>query len=275
MSIKILCNLYYNPSAQLTSFLSTNKDMYIPINCGNLKVPNPSKWISDHVVFEDDLPDNISGLNYKLNENTAIYAAWKNNLFGDAQYVGHTHYRRLFDPKDLEDINDYDLVVNEPVPMRFNTSALTGAKEPNIVETTVQMGYQICHNLEDFFKMESYVRNSPYGILFKEWASESTLFAPMNLFVMKRAMFNQYCEWMFPILLQLEKEISIEGRDNYQKRVLAFLAERMLSLFAYTKMKQGKKVKKVKNIYLNNEKPYTATDKRGEYDDSASVPNEE
>lgn len=47
----------------------------------------------------------------------------------------------MFDPKDLEDINDYDLVVNEPVPMRFNTSALTGAKEPNIVETTVQMGY--------------------------------------------------------------------------------------------------------------------------------------
>lgn len=46
-------------------------------------------------------------------------------------------------------------------------------------------------------------------------------------------------------------------------------------MFAYTKMKQGKKVKKVKNIYLNNEKPYTATDKRGEYDDSASVPNEE
>lgn len=49
----------------------------------------------------------------------------------------------------------------------------------------------------------------------------------------------------------------------------------MLSLFAYTKMKQGKKVKQVKNIFLNKEKPVTATDKRGEYDDSASVHNEE
>ena len=49
----------------------------------------------------------------------------------------------------------------------------------------------------------------------------------------------------------------------------------MLSLFAYTKMKQGKKIKQVKNIYLNNEKPYTATDKRGVYDYSASVHNEE
>ena len=115
--------------------------MYIPINCGNLKVPQPPKWIADHVVFEDDLPDNISGLNYKLNENTAIYAAWKNNLFGDAEYVGHTHYRRLFDPKYLEDINDYDLVVNDPIPMRFNISALTGAKEPNIIDANVQMGY--------------------------------------------------------------------------------------------------------------------------------------
>lgn len=49
----------------------------------------------------------------------------------------------------------------------------------------------------------------------------------------------------------------------------------MLSLFTYTKMKQGKKVKQIKNVYLKNEKPVTATDKRGEYDDSTSVHNEE
>lgn len=262
---KILCNLFYSPSDQLTTFLNKNKDIYIPINCGNLKVPTPPRWIADHIVFEDDLPDNIADKNERLNENTAIYAAWKNNVFGDAEYVGHTHYRRLFDPKDLEDINDYDLVVNEPIPMRFNLAALTGATEPNIVDTTVQMGYQICHNLEDLFRILGPVKGTPYGILVEDWLQEKTLFAPMNLFVMKRALFNQYCDWVFPILLQVDKSIDVSGRDNYQKRAMAFLAERMLSLFAYTKMKQGKKVKQVKNVYLRNEKPDTATDKRGVY----------
>lgn len=266
MSTKILCNLFYNPSDQLTTFLNKNKDIYIPINCGNLKVPEPPKWIADHIVFEDDLPDNIADKNARFNENTAIYAAWKNNLFGDADYVGHCHYGRLIDPKDLEDINDYDLVVNEPIPMKFNIAALTGAKEPNIVDTTVRMGYQICHDISDFFNMENYVRSTPSGILFKEWAEEHSLFAPMNIFVMKKELFEEYCNFLFPILTKLDEGTILDGRDNYQKRVMAFLAERMFSLFAYTKMKQGKKVKQIKNVYLRNEKPDTATDKRGEYD---------
>lgn len=149
--------------------MNKNKDIYIPINCGNLKVPTPPRWIADHIVFEDDLPDNIADLNERLNENTAIYAAWKNNVFGDADYVGHCHYRRLIDPKDLEDISNYEFAINDPVPMKFNISALTGATEPNIVDANVRMGYQICHVLDDFNKLRDLVRKTPYGVLFDEW----------------------------------------------------------------------------------------------------------
>lgn len=41
------------------------------------------------------------------------------------------------------------------------------------------------------------------------------MYSPMNLFVMKRKIFDEYCNWMFPILFELEKQIDVEGRDNY------------------------------------------------------------
>ena len=40
-------------------------------------------------------------------------------------------------------------------------------------------------------------------------------FAPMNMFVMKRALFNEWCSFIFPILFKLEETIDVEGRDNY------------------------------------------------------------
>ena len=40
-------------------------------------------------------------------------------------------------------------------------------------------------------------------------------FAPMNMFVMKRELFNEWCSLIFPILLKLEETIDVENRDNY------------------------------------------------------------
>ena len=40
-------------------------------------------------------------------------------------------------------------------------------------------------------------------------------FAPMNMFVMKRALFNEWCSFIFHILFKLEETIDVEGRDNY------------------------------------------------------------
>ena len=40
-------------------------------------------------------------------------------------------------------------------------------------------------------------------------------FAPMNMFIMRRALFNEWCSFIFPILFKLEENIDVEGRDNY------------------------------------------------------------
>ena len=51
-------------------------------------------------------------------------------------------------------------------------------------------------------------------------------------FICKKNIFDNYCEWLFDILFDLEKKIVVNYEDNYQKRVLAFLSERLMTVYA-------------------------------------------
>lgn len=264
MKIDIILNLYYQPPKALEDLIKHNANLYVPINSGNLAVPVKSEFARKHVSFEDEMKDNISHLNSKLNEMTAIYAYWK-NLMKDADYVGHNHYRRLFRIEDLDDIAEYDVIDAKPIPMVFNISYFTGSQIPNFVPTDVKNGYAICHKIEDWNKMEALLKNTPYYVDFEDWSKQSCLTSPCNVFVMKKKIFEDYCEFIFPILFDLEKQVDLTGYDNYQKRQLSFLAERLTSLFLFVKKHQGYKFKTIDALFFEGWKPAEATDKRGIY----------
>ena len=78
-------NLYYQPPEMLENYINHNSNLYIPMNCGNLKGTND--WCDKHLHYETNFKANISHLNPKLNEMTAIYAYWK-NLMKNPNYVG-------------------------------------------------------------------------------------------------------------------------------------------------------------------------------------------
>ena len=40
-----------------------------------------------------------------------------------------------------------------------------------------------------------------------------------NMFIAKKEIIDGYCEWVFPILFELEKEINAKDYDDYRKRV--------------------------------------------------------
>ena len=82
---------------------------------------------------------------------------------------------------------------------------------------------------------------------------------------MKKKIFEEYCEFIFPIIFDLEQKINLEGRDGYQRRALAFISERLTSLFIYSKKNQGYRVKSIEPLYFSEWKPSTAIDKRGQY----------
>ena len=51
----------------------------------------------------------------------------------------------------------------------------------------------------------------------------------LNMFVMKRELFDSYCEWMFSILFEVEKHILEYRKDS--TRVCGALSEMMLDIF--------------------------------------------
>ena len=264
MNTRIILNLYYEPVEMLKNFIKNNENLYVPINSGNLAVPTKSEFAKKYIHFENEMKYNISHLNSKLNEMTAIYAYWKNLMKND-DYIGFNHYRRMFRIEDLNDIAEYDIIDAKPIPMVFNIGYFTRSPIPNYVPTDIKNGYAICHKIEDWNKMEELLKKTSYYVDFEDWSKQNSLTSPCNMFMMKKKIFEEYCEFIFPILFELEKQVDLTGYDNYQKRQLSFLAERITSLFLYVKKQQGYKFKTVDTLFFEGWKPSEATDKRGLY----------
>ena len=53
------------------------------------------------------------------------------------------------------------------------------------------------------------------------------------MFIAKYELFNKYFEWLFPLLFEAEKRIDVSKHEAHQKRVFAFLAERLLNIYVY------------------------------------------
>ena len=51
------------------------------------------------------------------------------------------------------------------------------------------------------------------------------------MFVMKYDEFVKYCEWLFAVLEKVEPLIPYQYYDNHQKRVFAFMAERLINVY--------------------------------------------
>lgn len=87
------------------------------------------------------------------------------------------------------------------------------------------------------------------------------------MFVMKKELFVEWCEFVFPLLFELKKRIcdtdEFIKRDNYQKRALCFLTERMFN-FWYFKKKQTLKTKEL-TIEEHLEYKPEGVNERGDY----------
>ena len=52
-----------------------------------------------------------------------------------------------------------------------------------------------------------------------------------NMFVMRRDLYNDYMQWMFSILFELEKKVDITGWDTYESRIYGFVSELLLDVW--------------------------------------------
>ena len=165
----------------------------------------------------DDTEDNISGKNRQFCELTALYWVWKNSR---EDIVGLEHYRRHFILPDnwlsIMQSNNIDVIL--PTPL--------------YVAPSLGENYRSRHVEEDWHCMMSIIREL-YPDRYEAanaFFENTSVYSPCNMFIMKKAVLDEYCEWLFPILFECEKRIGQHG-DTYQNRYPGFMSERLLSFY--------------------------------------------
>lgn len=206
------------------SFPQDSNSNYAPIKVGNVST-DPSV-----IIFTDSSGDNIAHLNSSFCELTALYWIWK-NVSDDV--VGLVHYRRYFKPlKHSIILKDKKIASSDDFDISEQGYDVIVAKPRNYVVATIEKHYKKAHHAEDFDLLRQKIKTlHPNYLQSFDKVMLGKKLSLYNMFVGKKAVIDQYCQWLFNILFALEKEISYQEYDSYQKRIFGFMAERLFNVW--------------------------------------------
>lgn len=219
--------------------------------------------------LRDNSGENIAGKNDTWSENTAFYQVWKNRPWDE---VGFCHYRRFLLPnmmrKSLSE--HFTSPYNDPKHTITTHNYASGFKVSQSVlfEEFEKQGMGYTEALHDALATGDIVLPranklpeggfmGQYGVSHPTWPFHELLsimsrqnnnlardamhffsFHPKahwnNLFYTHWHFFDDYCRFMFPLLRALEVKIDVP-KNPYQKRVFAFLSERLFNFWVWNR----------------------------------------
>lgn len=196
-------------------------EIYIPLHVG-------AEGKEDLGYLKDNTGDNISEKNPNYCELTGTYWIWKND---NSDIVGLTHYRRYFfkkwytnklknviDEKDINSILEkYDIIT---------------PKKNKLIKYNIKEFYCKYHKENDLNECRNIIEEiyPEYIKSFDEVMKERKFYI-CNMFISSKRIFNEYYEWLFNILFELEKRIDISDYNDYNKRIYGFLSERLFNVW--------------------------------------------
>jgi len=192
--------------------------IYIPLQVG-AAIHEPLGYLTD------DTGDNISKKNPYYSELTGLYWMWKNGP--DCDITGLCHYRRyflnekeeLFQTSEIEKIlKNNDLIV---------TGRLIYPKGESIYK-----GYAKKHYAGDLDLTRDAIKKyySEYLASYDAVMNGCCMYYA-NMMITSRKLMNQYAQWLFTILFEVEKHIDMAQYNEYDRRVFGFLAERLVMVW--------------------------------------------
>lgn len=220
-------------------------DVLVPIQVGN------GVAITENILRDNTL-ENIANKNSNYCELTASYWIWKN--VKDAEYVGICHYRRYLNfyndwynlkPSAQKKITTEDFKKTK----LFNTSSEKLSKKIrnilseydvilcrpyNFKDGSLTKNYCDDHRPEDWELIKKIIleKNPEYKDSITKFLDEGKKFHIGNMIVCSKQKFDDYHNWLFPILFELESRITIP-EDSYQARIFGFISERLINFYMY------------------------------------------
>ncbi|MFG5101120.1 DUF4422 domain-containing protein [Campylobacter lari] len=283
LKVKILVG-YHKPAALFKD------DIFEPIHLGRKLESQTTKdgnitkeeyqWMCENMIG-DDTGDNISHLNRYLCELTGIYWAWKNyDQLGNPDYVGFSHYRRhlIFDdtfqlaPRKWANFSPTYENISLEYKHLINIKKLKNKEKydifaPEIFDVTVRDDVSVssivenfqtyCNDMHGLNLLTELLENDDKLVEYKKYSnikSESSYFLA-NVFVMKKEIFFQYCDFLFYIIFKLwhiqSNELKLNS-DLQQKRQLAYISEFITSIYIKKQFDLNRKIKCFPISFIEN-----------------------
>lgn len=213
--------------------------VYLPIQVG--KALHPDLELG---YLCDDEGINISKKNLYYSELTAIYWAWKNL---DTDFIGLAHYRRHFCFKRKKDDWSSILTTDQAEKLCAENDVILPKMRKLYIET-VYSHYDLTFDGEQFDNTRIIIsKRCPEYLPFFDKQMNRRCQHLFNMFIMKKEFFHSYCEWLFPILEELETYYDLPNMDPFQARLIGRVSERLLDVWI---MKNGIPYKEIDYIYF-------------------------
>ena len=195
--------------------------IYLPLHVG--------KNGAEGFGFEgDDTGDNISHKNDKFCELTALYWAYKNL---DADYVGLAHYRRHFSLKPKKDVFSSVLSRREIEPLLEKCDVILPKKQNYYIEN-LYSHYAHTHDESHLEVLKDVLREiEPEYLSEFERLKKRTSAHMFNMLIMKKEILNEYCDWLFKVVFEVEKRIDTSKMSDFDKRLFGRLSELLLDVW--------------------------------------------
>lgn len=193
----------------------------------------------------DNEGDNISIKNPHFCELTCHYWAWKN--LKNIDIVGLNHYRRYFDfqrkwPQfssdkhfiSTDEFLKHDYIFPDLEKILKKHDIILPVVRHWRVSNTQQYGEY--HIAQDWEMLRQIIKElSPQYIpAFEKTMDHSNKAVGYNMFVTHWKHFDAYSEWLFDILLEVERRVPPTD-DPIQSRIYGYMSERLINVFCENK----------------------------------------
>ena len=219
MNIKIII-------ATHKKYIMPKDAMYLPLQVGAEKN-------NDIGYQKDNEGINISEKNPNFCELTGLFWAWKNLK---ADYIGLVHYRRYFTAKKIvpkEENKKIKIIINKKETEKLlNKTDVILPKKRNYFIENLWDHYKHTLYIEPLEKTEQIIK-----IKYPDYYSEFEKIHKrrkahmFNMFIMKKEIMDEYCEWLFSILFELEKNEDANKYDKFHARFYGRISELLLDVW--------------------------------------------
>ena len=218
--------------------------MYVPMLCGAAVWKPEYEGQKAPDYLKDNIGDNISSRNPNFCELTGLYWAWKHM---DADYIGLVHYRRYFRGSGRVrhsgirgDIYDQILTQEELLPMLETAKVFVPSKRHYVIET-LYSHYEHSHYKDhlDRTRVILVTRYPEYVSAFDEVMQERSAHM-FNMLILERGLLDEYCTWLFDILMILEQQVDTAEYTYFQARYAGRVGELIFNVWLRHQIQSGR-----------------------------------